>query len=209
MNVLVLYSGGKDSSLVAYLLEKLGYKIKLLTANFGIVPECYRIAEQAARSLGYEFEVFKADKKIIEEAADMAEKDGFPLNAINFVHKQALEEICRKLGNEYKVIADGTRRDDKTPKLSFAEMQSLEDRYNIEYLAPLRGISYKSINYLTDNLFKTESIKAGSVQTAEYETEIRALLKEKGVNEKDIFPEEHFHTIVKGYKDAKEKTPEL
>lgn len=201
--ILVLYSGGKDSSLVSYMLTKLSFKVKLLTVNFGVIPDSYKSAEKAAQALGFEFEKFKLDKEIVEKATDIAEEDGFPLNAINFTHKKVLEEVCSTLAKDFPIIADGARRDDKTPKLSFAEMQSLEDRFSVQYLTPLRGISYKTVNYLTDKLFKIEIIKAGTKQTAEYETEIRALLRERGGSEleKKIFPAEHTQTIVLGWKN--------
>lgn len=197
---LLLYSGGKDSSLVAYMLKTFNYKLKLVTANFGIV-ESAKTAETAAKALGFEHEIYKLDSNTIEKAADIAEKDGFPLNAINFVHKKVLEKVAENYGKEYPVITDGTRRDDKTPKLTFPEMQSLEDRYSIEYSAPLRGMSYKTIKYLTDELFKTKVIQAGSEPTSEYETEIRAVLRTRNQNlEKNIFPKNHTHTIVTGWK---------
>lgn len=203
MNSLVLFSGGKDSSLVAYMLKKLDYKPKLLTANFGIVPDCYKTAEKSAKVLGFDFEVVNLDKEIIHKAADQAEKDGFPNHAINYVHHNSLEQIAEKYGPKV-MLADGCRRDDRTPKLTFDEMRSLEDRFDIEYFSPLIGISYKTINYLTANLFKTEKIKAGKKPTSEYETEIRAVLRARAEPlERKIFPENHYHTIVKGWKNVK------
>jgi len=200
MKALLLYSGGKDSSLVAYFLKQWGYESLLVTANFGVVPDCIKTAQEAAKIIGFNHETLQLDKVIIEKAADMAQNDGFPLNAINHAHHEALEEACKKYGEEYKLVTDGTRRDDKTPKLTFPEMQSLEDRYEVEYSPVLQGLSYKTINYLTEKLFKTKTIRAGSVQTSEYETEIRAMLKERGINPLTIFPENHYHTIVLGWK---------
>ncbi|MFH1424637.1 MAG: 7-cyano-7-deazaguanine synthase [archaeon] len=201
MKAIVLYSGGKDSSLVAHFLKQWGYEVLLVTANFGVMPECIETAQKAAESIGFPFEPITLDSKTIEEAADQAQKDGFPLNAINIAHHAALEGICAKYKDTYKLITDGTRRDDKTPRLTLAEMQSLEDRHKIEYSPILCGLSYKTIKYLTDAIFLTESVQAGSIPTSEYETEIRATLRARGDGlEKDIFPENHYHTIVKGYK---------
>lgn len=201
MKAIVLYSGGKDSSLVAHFLKQWGYEPLLVTANFSVMPECVETAQKAADTIGFDFEVLKLGSDVIEKAADTAQKDGFPLNAINDVHKAALEGACEKYKEDCKLITDGTRRDDKTPKLEFSEMQSLEDRYNIEYSPVLCGLSYKTINYLTNNLFITEAIEAGARPTSEYETEIRATLRNRGpALENEIFPKEHYHTIVKGYK---------
>jgi len=178
MNSIVLYSGGKDSSLVAFILKKLGYEPKLVTANFGIMPDCIKTAKDAAKVIGFPFEVLSLDSEIIHKAAEICIKDGFPNNGINYVHHQALEKAAEKYGPD-ALISDGCRRDDRTPKLLFDEMRSLEDRHKIEYFSPLSGIGYKTINYLSEKLFILDSVKAGSIPTSEYETEIRAVLREK------------------------------
>jgi len=201
---LVLYSGGKDSSLVAHMLREFGYDVLLATANAGIV-EGAKTAQEAAKTLGFPHEIFKIPAEIMEKAADMAQKDGFPLNAINYAHHEAVEAACEKYKGEHKVFADGCRRDDRTPKLTFPEMQSIEDRHGIEFNAPLAGISYKTINYLTEKIFKTKAIKAGSIPTSEYETEIREVLRKRGAGPEAIFPEDHYHSIVTGYKNGREK----
>ena len=36
MKAYVLYSGGKDSSLIAILLKRMGFDVELLTVNFGV-----------------------------------------------------------------------------------------------------------------------------------------------------------------------------
>ena len=41
----VLYSGGKDSSIVAVILKKLGYEVELITVNFGVYPSWKAAAE--------------------------------------------------------------------------------------------------------------------------------------------------------------------
>ena len=82
-------------------------------------------------------------------------RDNFPNNGINHIHHMVLEHLA----DEYQVIADGTRREDRIPKLKFSEIQSLEDRKGIQYLN-LTGIGYKTINDTSDRLFtlqKSES----------------------------------------------------
>ncbi len=198
---LVLYSGGRDSSLVAHLLDYFGYEVKLITANSGIVPTAYRTAQTAARILGFQHEVLKIPQEIIRRAAQIAEEDGFPLHAVNYAHKQVLEIAAKKYGKKFPTIADGTRRDDRTPKLTYQEMQSLEDRYKISYFAPLLGFGHRTINTLSKKIFAYKEIYAGSKPTAEYETEIRAVLrkKKKGLDKK-IFPKKHFHSVITGWR---------
>lgn len=203
MKSYVLFSGGKDSSLTAYMLKKLDYSPILITANFGIVPDAVKTAEEATKAINIPIEILKMDSGIIEKAAEMSEKDGFPNNGINYVHHQVLEKSAEVYGPDI-LLSDGCRRDDRTPKVTFNEMRSLEDRHNSEYFSPLTGMSYKTINYLSDKLFILDSIKAGAVPTSEYETEIRAVLREKDKKlELDIFPAEHYHSIVKGLKNGK------
>ena len=124
IKALVLYSGGKDSSLVAHILRDFGYDVLLATANAGIV-ESAKTAQEAAKTLGFKHETFSIPSEIIEKAADMAEKDGFPSHAINYVHHEAVEAACEKYGKDFKVFADGCRRDDKTPKVTLPEIQSI------------------------------------------------------------------------------------
>ncbi len=179
--VALLYSGGKDSSLAAHMLSKY-YDVKLLTAAFGIVGS-WKYAKESANIIGFEHEVKKFERSALEEALEMIIKDGFPKNGINFIHRQVLNAAARK----YKRIADGTRRDDRVPLLRRSEIRSLEDMYGVEYLAPLRGLGYKTINRLATKIFKIEEGESGEIQHADYETEIRAVLKEKGYEVKKLF----------------------
>ena len=51
MKAAVLYSGGKDSSLMAVILDRLGYDVELITINFGIFNSSIP-AQESAKSLG-------------------------------------------------------------------------------------------------------------------------------------------------------------
>ncbi len=198
---IVLYSGGRDSSLVAHLLDYFGYEVKLVTANSGIVPNSWKNAAEAAKIIGFPHEILQIPKEIILRAAQIAEEDGFPLHAVNYAHKQVLEEIAKKFGKKYQTIADGTRRDDRTPKLTYQEMQSFEARHNVAYFAPLLGFGHKTINHLSKQFFTYKEIWAGTKPTAEYETEIRAVLRKKKRGlDKLIFPKKHFHSVITGWK---------
>lgn len=65
MDVHVLFSGGKDSSLSAVILKKLGYNPHLITINFGVIPS-YKLAEETAKILGFKHKVITLDRKIVQ-----------------------------------------------------------------------------------------------------------------------------------------------
>lgn len=193
MKVSVLYSGGKDSSLMAVLLERLGFDVELCTINFGVY-DSFIPASLSAESLGFKHRVVKMDKLILEKACSMIMKDGFPNDGIKFIH----ENVVEKLASKSKVIADGTRRDDRTPKLDKNQIRSLEDRKDVQYIN-LDSFGFKTIKTITSNLFEVSSEKSNKDNNSDYEVEIRALIDENGGNSMDIFPE-HYQTRVIGYK---------
>ncbi len=183
MEVALLYSGGKDSSLAAYILKKLGYEVKLINVNFGVL-DSWKHAKEASEHLGLEFEVVKMQREILNKACEIMLSNGYPNNGLNYIHKQALIEV----GKRYKRVADGTRRDDKVPKLSLPEIRSLEDKYNIEYIAPLRGLGYKTIRALVERIFIVE--EGEDIKKADYEAEIRHVIN------KNIFPKHKQSKII-------------
>jgi len=192
--VYLLYSGGRDSSLAAYILGQLGYEVTLVTASFGIF-EAWRSAEESARGLDLPHQKLELGRAVAEEGADIIVKDGFPTRGIKFVHKRALEALAE----EHGAIADGARRDDKTPGLSIDEMRALEDTRDVEYLSPLQGLGYKSIRKLAGELFEMEVLESSEMKTGDYEVELRALLKERGEETGDYFPA-HEQSRVLGWK---------
>lgn len=192
MKTAVLYSGGKDSSLMAVILSKLGYDVELVTINFGKFDSSIP-ARKSAHSLGFKHRVIKLDEKILSDAVDMIIKDNFPNNGINYIHHTVLEILA----DDYDVIADGTRREDRIPKLTFPEIQSLEDRKNIQYLN-LTGIGYKTINDTSSRLFNLQKSESNIHNSSDYEMEIRVMLEEKGYNTDEIFPQ-HIQSRVIGW----------
>ncbi|MBE6493632.1 MAG: hypothetical protein E7Z84_03365 [Methanosphaera stadtmanae] len=193
MKVAILYSGGKDSSLMAVILDRLGYDVELVTINFGKYDSTIP-ARTSAKNLGFKHKVIKLDQQILEDAVEMIIKDNFPNNGINYIHHTVLEI----LSDEYKVIADGTRREDRIPKLKFNEIQSLEDRKNIQYLN-LTGIGYKTINDTSDQLFEIQKAESDINNSSDYEMEIRVMLEELGYDTNEIFPQ-HIQSRVIGWK---------
>ena len=189
----VLYSGGKDSSFVAVMLERLGLDVELCTANFGVY-DSYIPAGKSANALGFKHNVLKMDSDILDKTCDMIMEDGFPNDGIKFIHAQTVEAIA----DDYDIIADGTRRDDRTPKLNVNQIRSLEDRKNVQYIN-LDSFGHKSVKLITSNLFEISHEKSNKDNSSDFEVEIRTLIDEKGGNSLDIFPE-HYQTRVIGYK---------
>ena len=148
MKAHVLFSGGKDSSLSAIILKNIGYDIELITVNFGVL-DSYKHACETAKILNLPHSVEFLDRELLEKSVDIILKDGFPSNGIQYLHKNVLEVLSDK----YDVIADGTRRDDRVPKLSYSEVQSLEMRKKIQYITPLMGFGHKTIRNLVNRYF--------------------------------------------------------
>ena len=189
----VLYSGGKDSSFVAVMLKRLGLDVELCTANFGVY-DSYIPASKSAEALGFKHNVLKMDTDILDETCEMIMNDGFPNDGIKFIHAQTVERIA----DDYDIIADGTRRDDRTPKLNINQIKSLEDRKNVQYIN-LDSFGHKSVKLITSSLFEIYHEKSNKDNSSDFEVEIRTLIDEKGGNSLDIFPE-HYQTRVIGYK---------
>ena len=189
----VLYSGGKDSSFVAVMLKRLGLDVELCTANFGVY-DSYIPASKSAEALGFKHNVLKMDYDILDKTCEMIMDDGFPNDGIKFIHAQTVE----MLADEFDIIADGTRRDDRTPKLNINQIKSLEDRKNVQYIN-LDSLGHKSVKQITSNLFEISHERSNKDNSSDFEVEIRTLIDEKGGNSLDIFPE-HYQTRVIGYK---------
>ena len=193
MKAAVLYSGGKDSSFVAVMLKRLGLDVELYTANFGVY-DSYIPAGKSAESLGFKHNVLKMDYDILDNTCEMIMEDGFPNDGIKYIHEQTVE----KLAETHDIIADGTRRDDRTPKLNINQIKSLEDRKQVQYIN-LDSFGHKSVKLITENLFEISKEKSNKDNSSDFEVEIRTLIDEKGGNSLDIFPE-HYQTRVIGYK---------
>ena len=192
----VLYSGGKDSSIVAVILKKLGYEVELITVNFGVYPS-WKAAAESSSNLGFKHRILMADPDILKDAVDTIINNGFPNEGINHIHKYALELAAK----DYSLVADGTRRDDKVPKLDFNEIRSFEDRNGVEYIN-LGGFGHKSINSLSKTLFEVKKELSSRENNSDYEIEIRFLISELEGDELafKIFPE-HLQSSVIGWRE--------
>ena len=193
MKAAVLYSGGKDSSFVAVMLKRLGLDVELYTANFGVY-DSYVPAGKSAEALGFKHNVLEMDKSILEKTCEMIMEDGFPNDGIKYIHEKTIETLAEN----HDIIADGTRRDDRTPKLNINQIKSLEDRKQVQYIN-LDSFGHKSVRLITENLFEISKEKSNRDNSSDFEVEIRTMIDEMGGNSLDIFPE-HYQTRVIGYK---------
>lgn len=189
--VALLYSGGKDSSLAAYILDKVGFKVRLCTVTFGL-SDNWRHAREAAEHLGLHHEVIKMESRVLHDACERILKDGYPNNGINSLHLEALGCVARN----NRIVGDGTRRDDRVPNLSIKDIRSLEDSFGIEYIAPLRGLGYKRINKIAKEIFVIEEGESTDFEKADYEHEARTLLRKSGHSLNGLFPRHKQSRVV-------------
>ena len=95
MKAAVLYSGGKDSSFMAVMLDRLGLDVELCTANFGVY-DSYIPASKSAASLGFTHKVLDLDFDLLDKTCDMILNDGFPNDGIKFIHENVVEQVSEK-----------------------------------------------------------------------------------------------------------------
>lgn len=105
MKIGVLFSGGKDSTLTAILLSPFA-QIELITVSFGIISND---AAMLAQMLGFRHVMISIEREFAMASIDKMIKDGYPSRGLNEVHKATLERAAER----YRIVADGTRRDDK------------------------------------------------------------------------------------------------
>ncbi|PSQ34631.1 alpha hydrolase [Halobacteriales archaeon SW_10_66_29] len=194
MDVGLLYSGGKDSTLVALLLERF-CDLTLLCGSFG-VTDGHEHAQEAAAAVDLPARRLALDPDVAREAAERIVEDGFPRNGIQTVHEHALE---RAAGGQFDAVADGTRRDDRVPTVPRSLAQSIEDRYGVAHLAPLAGVGRDAIDALVEDRLAVETGPSAEVPNGDYETELRALIAAEYGEERvaEIFPE-HVQSRVTG-----------
>ena len=191
------FSGGKDSTLAANVLAQF-YDVTLVTGTFGVTDD-WENAEAAADATGFAFESVELDRDVAVEAVEVMRDDGFPRNGIQRVHEHMLETIGER---EVDAIADGTRRDDRVPTISRAMAQSLEDRHDVDYLAPLWGFGRGAIDKIVANEFDVQVGPSEDIPKSDYEAELRAILAEEYGEDAipDVFPH-HEQTRVHGRRE--------
>ena len=190
----VLYSGGKDSSLAAIMLGTY-YEVELNVFVFDPSRQVPSV-DAAAQALGFPLRKRVFRKGLLDEMADLVNACGYPNDAINRVHKIAIET----LSNEYQVIGDGTRFNDRVPMLSRAEVQSLGNRTGCSYVRPLLGYVRQEVDRLVDRFLTVTYGETGTISNGDYETEIREAISARGINPLSLFPAHHDQSLVVGMK---------
>jgi len=193
----LLYSAGKDSTLAALLLDPF-YDVTLVSATFGVVDPAP--AREAAAAVGFDHETVELDTAVADEAVARMHDDGYPRNGIQQVHEHAVERLAAEPWVD--AVADGTRRDDRVPTVGRPLAQSVEDRFGVDYLAPLAGIGRGAIDSMTAETLVVETGPSAEIAKADYEVELRALLADRhgGGAIEDVFPD-HTQSRVLGRRD--------
>jgi tRNA methyltransferase len=191
----VLFSGGKDSALAAILLAR-DYDVELNTFVFDPRREVPAVqAAAAALNLPFRRRVF--GPRVLEEAVDLLLACGYPNDAITMVHRTAVTALC----SEYPVVGDGSRREDRVPRLERPEVQHLEACSGCSYVRPLLGYGKAEVERLARNLLVVRYGETGTIENGDYEHEIRAALCARGIDSAPFFPLRHQQSLVVGIKE--------
>lgn len=188
----VLFSGGKDSALAALLLSR-DYEVELNSFVFSEVKDTAAV-ESAAGILSLPWTKRVFPEGFLDEAADMVISCGFPNTAIQEIHKKALSI----LSSEYRVVADGTRMDDRIPKLNQDEVRSFQDTTGSSYVRPLLGYGKKEVERLARRHFGVLYGETGMIANGDYETELQGAVRARGGDVKNLFPPHHQQSLITG-----------
>lgn len=186
----VLFSGGKDSALAALMLAR-DYGVELNTCVFNPDREVPEV-RAAAAALGLPFKRRVLGRDLLSEAVDLILSCGYPNDAIDMVHRTAVETLA----SEYAVVGDGTRREDRVPRLERPEIQHLEMTTGCSYVRPLLGYGKIEVERLTDRLLVVRYGETGSIGNGDYEGEIRSALCARGIDPALFFPSGHLQSLV-------------
>ncbi|MFB3766211.1 MAG: 7-cyano-7-deazaguanine synthase [Methanotrichaceae archaeon] len=193
MKAMILFSGGKDSGLATLMLEPFFDEIELVTFSFG-QDDSWKAACVAAEELGHPHSRRVFEEGIMDRALEILTATGYPNDALNYVHSIAVETLA----GECKFVADGTRRDDRAPKLDASAVRSLEDRMHMNYLRPLAGLGIRTIKAMATCYLEFIEEPSEKYPASDFEIGLRCALTAKcNQNEVDrIFPKNHTHTRV-------------
>lgn len=184
MEVGLLYSGGRDSTLAALILEPF-CSVTLLCGTFGITDD-HEHARAAGAELGLSTRQLSLDPAVAQAAADRIVADGYPRNGIQHVHEHALERAAE---TGVDAVADGTRRDDRAPTVERSLAQSIEDRYDVAHMAPLAGLGRRAIDAFAEAALTVETGRSEQLPSGDYEGELRALIEtEYDTSVETLFP---------------------
>lgn len=119
---------------------------------------------------------------------------GYPNDAITAVHRRAVEILAQ----EYEVVSDGTRLNDRVPMLTKSDVLRLADRYGCSYVRPLLGYGKAEVQRLAGRHLVFANGETGTIQNGDYEYEIRAAIERMGRCCAGIFPAHHEQSLVIG-----------
>jgi tRNA methyltransferase len=148
-----------------------------------------KTVERAAEVLGFPIKKRVFKEGMLDEVVEMVTACGFPNDAINHVHRTAVETLA----SEYQVVGDGTRFNDRVPMLTRAEVQSLGHRTGCSYVRP-------EIDRLVNRLFVVKYGETGTIENGDYESEIREAFRARGLDCASLFPAHHDQSLVVGRK---------
>jgi tRNA methyltransferase len=193
MKAAILFSGGKDSALTSLLLEPFFDQIELITFSFGNY-DTWKVAALAAKQLGYTHRMMVFEETVLDRALEILISTGYPNDALNYVHSIAVETLAQ----DWKFVADGTRRDDRAPIMSYRAICSLEDRLKMHYLRPLAGLGGRTIEAMASRYIDFQEELSENYPASDFEVGLRhALIDRHGPREVErIFPKNHMHTRV-------------
>lgn len=190
----VLFSGGKDSAMAAIMLSR-DYEVELNTFVFdpsrGIAP-----VERAAGALGFPLRVHAFGTGMLDDMGRMVVQHGYPNEALNAVHRQAVTTLC----SHYEVVGDGTRLNDRIPRLSWGEVQQIEAQSGSSYVRPLLGFGKREVERLSQRYLDVQLGESGEIENGDYEHEIREALGRRGIDVSALFPPRHLQSLVTGIK---------
>ena len=95
-------------------------------------------------SLAIPHRIVVFDEAVLDRAVSILMSTGYPNDALDYVHSVAVETLAQ----ECEFVADGTRRDDRSPKMDFSSIRSLEGRNHIQYIRPLAGLGVRAIKFM-------------------------------------------------------------
>jgi tRNA methyltransferase len=194
----VLFSGGKDSALAAVLLSR-DYEVELNTFVFGGDAPDKEVCDAAA-SLEFPHKTRVFGDHILSRAVDLVVRCGYPNDAINMVHLEAVTALTP----EYRVVADGTRFNDRVPMLPRSEVQRLGNRYGCAYVRPLLGFPKTEVDRLVARYLVVRHGETGTIPNGDYERAIRREMQARGYDLADFFPGHHEQSLVITKKMVKE-----
>jgi len=188
----LLFSGGKDSALAAVMLAR-DYEVELNTFVFDPAREVPSV-RAAAETLGLPWQKRSFGPNLLDEAVRTVIASGYPNDAITMVHRQAVHLLAQ----EYRVVGDGTRFNDRVPMLTRSDVLSIADRYGCSYVRPLLGYGKAEVERLARLHLVVAYGETGTIENGDYEYEIRAAVERSGRSCAGLFPAHHEQSLVTG-----------